>query len=78
MFAEIESTTGHGLLVESLCRVSIVLGVEMAGRSDVRARMVSAGEDLLGRQGYGVTMLEVVERADAPRGSIYYHFPKGS
>jgi AcrR family transcriptional regulator len=39
--------------------------------------MVSAGEDLISQRGYGVTMLEVIERADAPRGSIYYHFPNG-
>ncbi|HUR48138.1 MAG TPA: TetR/AcrR family transcriptional regulator [Acidimicrobiales bacterium] len=48
----------------------------MAGK-DVRSRMVSAGEDLLAERGYGVTMLDVIERADAPRGSIYYHFPDG-
>lgn len=49
----------------------------MAGRSDARARMVSAGEELLSARGYGVTMLDVIDRADAPRGSIYYHFPNG-
>lgn len=49
----------------------------VAARSDVRARMVSAGEDLLSHRGYGVTLLDVIERADAPRGSIYYHFPNG-
>ncbi len=49
----------------------------VAGRSDVRSRMVSAGEDLLSHRGYGVTLLDVVERAEAPRGSIYYHFPNG-
>lgn len=49
----------------------------MAPRTDVRSRMVAAGEDLLSQRGYGVTMLDVIERADAPRGSIYYHFPNG-
>jgi TetR/AcrR family transcriptional repressor of lmrAB and yxaGH operons len=49
----------------------------MASRSEVRARMISAGRDLISERGYRVTLLEVVERADAPRGSIYYHFPKG-
>jgi AcrR family transcriptional regulator len=39
--------------------------------------MVAAGEELLSQRGYGVTMLDVIERADAPRGSIYYHFPNG-
>jgi hypothetical protein len=50
----------------------------VAARSDVRSRMVTAGEDLLSHRGYGVTMLDVVARADAPRGSIYYHFPRSS
>jgi TetR/AcrR family transcriptional repressor of lmrAB and yxaGH operons len=49
----------------------------VAARSDVRSRMVTAGEDLLSHRGYGVTMLDVVAHADAPRGSIYYHFPGG-
>ncbi|HEX3829446.1 MAG TPA: TetR/AcrR family transcriptional regulator [Sporichthyaceae bacterium] len=49
----------------------------MVSRTDVRQRMVSAGEELLSHRGYGVTMLDVVERAQAPRGSIYYHFPNG-
>lgn len=49
----------------------------MASRSEVRARMVSAGRDLMSQRGYRTTLMEVVERADAPRGSIYYHFPNG-
>lgn len=49
----------------------------MAPRTDARARMVAAGEDLLSRRGYGMTMLDVIAEADAPRGSIYYHFPGG-
>jgi TetR/AcrR family transcriptional repressor of lmrAB and yxaGH operons len=40
--------------------------------------MVEAGEQLLSERGYGnVTMIEVVDKAEAPRGSIYYHFPGG-
>jgi TetR/AcrR family transcriptional repressor of lmrAB and yxaGH operons len=40
--------------------------------------MVEAGEKLLSERGYGnVTMLEVVDEAEAPRGSIYFHFPGG-
>ena len=39
--------------------------------------MVAAGEDLISHRGYGITMLDVIERAEAPRGSIYYHFPNG-
>lgn len=49
----------------------------MAPRTDVRSRMVAAGEELLSHRGYGVTMLDVIARAQAPRGSIYYHFPNG-
>ena len=49
----------------------------MARGSEVRARMVDAGTALLARRGYGITMLEVVKEAGAPRGSIYYHFPDG-
>jgi TetR/AcrR family transcriptional repressor of lmrAB and yxaGH operons len=43
----------------------------------VRERMIEAGESLLAQRGYGITLLEVRERADTPRGSIYYHFPDG-
>jgi TetR/AcrR family transcriptional repressor of lmrAB and yxaGH operons len=39
--------------------------------------MVDAGAALLARRGYGITMLEVIKEAEAPRGSIYYHFPGG-
>lgn len=49
----------------------------MARGSEVRGRMVEAGQDLLSRRGYGMTMLDVVDKAIAPRGSIYYHFPSG-
>jgi AcrR family transcriptional regulator len=49
----------------------------MARSTEVKARMVSASEDLISHRGYGVTMLDIIERADAPRGSIYHHFPNG-
>ena len=50
----------------------------MARQSNTQARMVEAGEQLLSERGYGnVTMIEVVDKAEAPRGSIYYHFPGG-
>ena len=49
----------------------------VAARTDVRSRMVAAGEDLLSQRGYGVTMLDVIAEADTPRGSIYHHFPGG-
>jgi TetR/AcrR family transcriptional repressor of lmrAB and yxaGH operons len=50
----------------------------VARQSDTQARMVEAGEQLLGERGFGnVTMIDVVDKAGAPRGSIYYHFPGG-
>jgi TetR/AcrR family transcriptional repressor of lmrAB and yxaGH operons len=46
--------------------------------SSARDRMVDAGVELFGERGYAnVSLLEVIERANAPRGSIYYHFPGG-
>lgn len=51
----------------------------MAGRgSAVRGRMVKAGLELFAERGFAsVSLIQVVERAAAPRGSIYYHFPGG-
>ena len=50
----------------------------MARQSNTPLRMVEAGEMLLSERGYGnMTMIEVVDKAEAPRGSIYYHFPGG-
>jgi TetR/AcrR family transcriptional repressor of lmrAB and yxaGH operons len=40
--------------------------------------MVAAGVDLFAERGFAsVSMIQVVEKAEAPRGSIYYHFPGG-
>lgn len=49
----------------------------MKNALSVRERMIEAGESLIAERGYGITMLEVRDRADTPRGSIYYHFPDG-
>jgi TetR/AcrR family transcriptional repressor of lmrAB and yxaGH operons len=51
----------------------------MAGRgADVRERMVQAGLELFTERGFAsVSLIQVVERASAPRGSIYHHFPGG-
>ena len=51
----------------------------MAGRGNaVRERMVRAGLELFTERGFAaVSLIQVVERASAPRGSIYYHFPGG-
>jgi TetR/AcrR family transcriptional regulator, lmrAB and yxaGH operons repressor len=51
---------------------------QVARQSTTQLRMVEAGELLLSERGYGnVTMIEVIDKAEAPRGSIYYHFPGG-
>lgn len=49
----------------------------MSDGQDVRQRMVEAAQELVSMRGFGVTMLDVVARAKAPRGSIYYYFPEG-
>lgn len=50
----------------------------MGRRGDTRQRMVDAGVSLFGKGGYAnVSLLDVVEQAKAPRGSIYFHFPGG-
>jgi len=46
--------------------------------SDTRDRLISATGRLLRRQGYAATGLnQVVAEADAPKGSMYFHFPGG-
>jgi AcrR family transcriptional regulator len=50
----------------------------MGRRTDTRDRMVDAAVALFARSGYtNVSLLDVVEEAQAPRGSIYHHFPHG-
>lgn len=46
--------------------------------SDTRDRLIRSTSRLLSRQGYGATGLnEVVAHAEAPKGSMYFHFPGG-
>jgi AcrR family transcriptional regulator len=53
------------------------VGGEMT-RGDVRARMVAGALRLLATRGLeGTSFAEVLALADAPRGSVYHHFPGG-
>lgn len=43
-----------------------------------RAKFVEMTARLMSRRGYaGVGLNEIVEKSGAPKGSLYYHFPKG-
>ena len=47
--------------------------------STTKERIVNAGAELFGRQGYtGTGVKQVVAAADAPIGSLYHHFPGGT
>lgn len=53
-------------------------GTNVAQRSDAKARMVQAAEQLIRERGHGATAFaDVLERSGAPRGSVYFHFPGG-
>jgi AcrR family transcriptional regulator len=67
--AEVTSRTSPGVLrsVESKMQ-----------RSDVRARMIEGAVRLLAVNGVeGTSFAEVLAATDAPRGSVYHHFPGG-
>jgi TetR/AcrR family transcriptional regulator, lmrAB and yxaGH operons repressor len=47
-------------------------------RRDGRERLLDGARKLLAENGYaGMELRDVAERGDAPRGSIYHHFPGG-
>jgi TetR/AcrR family transcriptional repressor of lmrAB and yxaGH operons len=49
-----------------------------AKRRDGRALLLSGARQLLAEKGYaGMELRDVAERGEAPRGSIYHHFPGG-
>ncbi|HEX4092400.1 MAG TPA: helix-turn-helix domain-containing protein [Trebonia sp.] len=53
-------------------------GYNVAQRSDAKARMVQAAEQLIRERGHGATAFaDVLERSGASRGSVYFHFPGG-
>src|SRR5437588_3601761 len=46
--------------------------------SDSRERMVKSAATLIGARGLNATSFsDVIADSDAPRGSIYHHFPQG-
>jgi TetR/AcrR family transcriptional regulator, lmrAB and yxaGH operons repressor len=50
----------------------------VAQRSDAKHRMVEAAQQLIRERGYhGTAISDVLERSQAPRGSVYFHFPGG-
>src|ERR1043165_2757033 len=47
-------------------------------RRDGRALLIKGARQLLAEKGYaGMELRDVAERGEAPRGSIYHHFPGG-
>ncbi|WP_203924819.1 TetR/AcrR family transcriptional regulator [Rugosimonospora africana] len=47
-------------------------------RSDARQRMVEAAKQLIRQRGYEATAFsDVLKLSEAPRGSVYFHFPGG-
>lgn len=50
----------------------------MKKRGDSKARLLATTADLVHRQGYASTGLnQIVEESGAPKGSLYFHFPRG-
>lgn len=72
-------SNGHEQSGREICKLACTVeeGRWHPGASDVRSRMSEAGQDLFSRHGYGITLLQVIDQAGTPRGSIYYHFHDG-
>ncbi|SNT49076.1 DNA-binding transcriptional regulator, AcrR family [Asanoa hainanensis] len=50
----------------------------MARRSDAKHKMVEAAKQLIRQRGYEATAFsDVLALSEAPRGSVYFHFPGG-
>lgn len=61
---------------EERCHLGMV-GGRVHEQSVVRSRMIQTAETLFSSDGYRVTMLDIARAADAPRGSMYWHFRNG-
>ena len=56
----------------------ICYGRRMPRKSDARAHAIAAAERLFRLQGYTATGLtQILETSGAPKGSFYFHFPRG-
>jgi TetR/AcrR family transcriptional repressor of lmrAB and yxaGH operons len=50
----------------------------MPRKTDARARAIAAAERLFRIQGYAATGLsQIIEESGSPKGSFYFHFPRG-
>jgi TetR/AcrR family transcriptional repressor of lmrAB and yxaGH operons len=50
----------------------------MPRKTDARARAIATAERLFRIQGYTATGLtQIIEESGAPKGSFYFHFPRG-
>jgi TetR/AcrR family transcriptional repressor of lmrAB and yxaGH operons len=50
----------------------------MPRKTDARARAIAATERLFRIQGYTATgLIQILEESGAPKGSFYFHFPRG-
>jgi TetR/AcrR family transcriptional regulator, lmrAB and yxaGH operons repressor len=60
-----------------ITRLADARAIEPKAR-DGRARLLNGARRLLAEKGYaGMELRDVAERGEAPRGSIYHHFPGG-
>lgn len=53
-------------------------GVHMPRKTDARTNAIAAAQKLFRIQGYTATGLtQIIEESGAPKGSFYFHFPRG-
>lgn len=61
-----------------ITRIADSEAVTAGSKRDGRERLLNGARKLLAEKGYaGMELRDVAERGDAPRGSIYHHFPGG-
>ncbi|MCP3722933.1 TetR/AcrR family transcriptional regulator [Paraburkholderia sp. CNPSo 3272] len=64
------------ITIESASETCYVLG--MPRKTDARARAIATAQRLFRIQGYTATGLtQLLEESGAPKGSFYFHFPRG-